>query len=316
MNPVDIPRIDLNLLAVFQAIYAERHLTRAGNRLGLTQPAMSHALNRLRGLFDDALFVRTAAGMEPTPRAHQIAEPVGAALAQVRRALARPDRFDPATARQAFRLSMLDYETAVVVPPLAACFAATAPGIDLRIRHARRTDALDLLDRNELDVALGLFDDLPARFEPRALFDESFAVIARADHPDLSGGLTLDAYVRLPHLLVSFDGTPHGTIDDVLAREGLARRVALTLPYFLTAPLVIAATDMIATLPARIAALFRQTHGIAVLPLPVTLRGYTLSAVRHRRSAGDPAVQWLLDTLESVTREAGNDASGIYRAAG
>jgi DNA-binding transcriptional LysR family regulator len=227
MNPVDIPRIDLNLLAVFQAIYAERHLTRAGNRLGLTQPAMSHALNRLRGLFDDALFVRTAAGMEPTPRAHQIAEPVGAALAQVRRALARPDRFDPATARQAFRLSMLDYETAVVVPPLAACFAATAPGIDLRIRHARRTDALDLLDRNELDVALGLFDDLPARFEPRALFDESFAVIARADHPDLSGGLTLDAYVRLPHLLVSFDGTPHGTIDDVLARgrSGTPRRL-------------------------------------------------------------------------------------------
>ncbi len=215
-----IGAFDLNLLKAFDALYAERHVTRAGLRIGLSQSAMSGTLNRLRELLEDELFVRTPSGMQPTPRADDLAGPVSDALRLVRSVL-HSDGFDPATADHAFTIAMTDYAAFVLLPPLLARFGVEAPGIDVCVRGMfARSDAVELLDSGEANLAIGFPVEVSARILMRPLLEEGFACIARRGHPAFADLDSLKAFAAGPHLLVSPEDDRAGLVDHGLAALG------------------------------------------------------------------------------------------------
>ena len=299
---MDVAGFDLNLLKAFDALYAERHVTHAGLRIGLSQSAMSGALTRLRDVFGDELFVRTPAGMQPTPRAHDLAGPVADALRLVRGALGT-GRFDPRTADQAFTIAMSDYAAFVLLPPLLARLGAEAPRVDLRVRGMfGRDEAVALLDAGEADLAVGVPTEASPRILALPLFRESFACVARRGHPAFAAGVGLEAFAAAPHLLVSPEGDRSGLVDRELAKLGLKRRVSLSLPQFLVAPFVIAETDLVATLSSRIARRFAETGvGIAVHAPPIALPTWPLALMWHRRTDAHAATAWLRRLVAEVT---------------
>ena len=300
---MNLAGIDLNLLVAFDALYRERSVTRAGSRIGLSQPAASNALGRLRHLLDDPLFVRGAGGMVPTARARALAPEVAEILDRVGRALADRGRFDPATARRGFSLGLTDYGSTFLMPPLVRALARAAPGIDLRTRHALGTAGLQSLDERALDLLVTVIDRVPARFVRQTVLEEHFVVIARRGHPGLRDGLDLGTYAALPHLLVSFSGDVRGAVDRALAGHGLKRRVAATVAHFSAAPFIVAKSDLIATLAARVAATYRTPCRLAVHPVPLELPGYAKSLIWRRADAHDPAQAWFRQLVASIAKE-------------
>ena len=299
---MDIAGFDLNLLKAFDALYAERHVTHAGQRIGLSQSAMSGALTRLREVFGDELFVRSPSGMQPTPRADDLAGPVSAALRLMRDALGA-DRFDPAAASHTVTLAMTDYAAFVLLPPLLARLAVEAPGIDVRVRGIfGRGEALGLLDDGEANLAVGFPVEASARILVQPLLQEGFACIARQGHPAFAEGASLDAFAAAPHLLVSPEGDRMGLVDRELAAFGLSRRIVLSLPQFLVAPFVVADTDLVATLAARVARRFSAARlGIAVHAPPIALPAWPLAMMWHRRADRHPATIWLRQRVAEVS---------------
>ena len=275
---MDVAGFDLNLLKAFDALYAERHVTRAGLRIGLSQSAMSGALTRLREVFKDELFVRSPTGMQPTPRADDLARPVAAALRLARDVL-RADAFDPAAADHTVTVAMSDYAAFVLLPPLLARLAVEAPRLDVRVRGIfGRNEALDLLDNGEASLAIGFPVEASARILVRPLLHEGFACVARLGHPAFAEGAGLAAFAAAPHLLVSPEGDRMGVVDHKLAALGLRRRIVLSLPQFLVAPFVVADTELVATLAARVARRFAASSlGIAVHESPIAFPGWPLA---------------------------------------
>lgn len=302
---MDIGGFDLNLLKAFDALYAERHVTRAGLRIGLSQSAMSGALTRLRELFEDELFVRTPSGMQPTPRADDLAGSVSDALRLVRGAL-QSDRFDPATADRAFTIAMTDYAAFVLLPPLLARLSVEAPRIDVRVSGMfGRNEAIERLDSGEANLAIGFPVEASARILMRPLFQEGFACVARRGHPAFADGASLEAFAAAPHLLVSPEGDRSGLVDHKLAALGLERRVVLSLPQFVVAPFVIAETDLIATLASRVARRFAATGiGIAIHEPPIELPSWPLAMMWHRRADAHAATLWLRDIIAEIAASA------------
>lgn len=302
---LDLSRADLNLLVLFEALWAERHVGRAAQRMHLSQSATSHALNRLRDLLGDELFVRHPKGVEPTARARELAEPVDRALAQMRAILARPGPFDPAQLRRTFTVGATDYAVFVVLAPLIAHLQQEAPFVDLRIAPIDGGSMAGLLDRGEIDLALGNFPELPVRLEAVALFAERFVGVARRGHPALGrGGISLDDFVRVPHALVSLRGDPHGRMDEALERLGRSRRVAVTVVHFLSLPFVVGASDMIGVLAERAGVRMAETAGLSLFQLPVEVPAWTLHLVRPRQLAEERELAWLFDLIatRSVAR--------------
>ena len=302
---MDIASFDLNLLKAFDALYAERHVTRAGLRIGLSQSAMSGALTRLRELFEDELFVRTPSGMQPTPRAHDLAGPVSDALRLVRGVL-QSDGFDPATADHAFTIAMTDYAAFVLLSPLLAPLSVKAPGIDVRVRGMfGRSEAVELLDSGEANLAIGFPVEASARILMRPLLEEGFACVARRGHPAFADGASLEAFAAAPHLLVSPGGHRTGLVDRKLAALGLERRVVLSLPQFLVAPFVIAETDLVATFASRVARRFAAIGvGIAVHEPPIELPCWPLATMWHRRADAHAATVWLRNIIAEIAASA------------
>lgn len=302
---MDIGGFDLNLLKAFDALYAERHVTRAGLRIGLSQSAMSGALTRLRELFEDELFVRTPSGMQPTPRADDLAGPVSDALRLVRGAL-QSDRFDPATADRAFTIAMTDYAAFVLLPPLLARLSVEAPRIDVRVSGMfGRNEAIERLDSGEANLAIGFPVEASARILMRPLFQEGFACVARRGHPAFADGASLETFAAAPHLLVSPEGDRSGLVDHKLAALGLERRVVLSLPQFVVAPFVIAETDLVATLASRVARRFAATGiGIAMHEPPIELPCWPLAMMWHRRADAHAATLWLRDIIAEIAASA------------
>ncbi|KAA0114894.1 LysR family transcriptional regulator [Methylobacterium sp. P1-11] len=298
---MDISSFDLNLLKVFDALYAERNVTRAGLRVGLSQSAVSGALSRLRELLADELFVRTPTGMQPTVRADDLAGPIADALGLVRGAL-RADPFDPSTADRTFTIAMSDYAAFVLLPPLLARLGEEAPGIDLRVRGIfGRDEAIDLLDGGEANLAVGVPPDVSARILTRPLLREGFACTARPGHPAFAPGADIAAFAAAPHLLVSPEGDRSGLVDHRLAALGLERRVVLSLPQFLVAPFVIAETDLIATIARRVARRFAHAGiGISIHEPPIVLPDWPLALMWHRRSDSHAATVWLRGIIAEV----------------
>jgi DNA-binding transcriptional LysR family regulator len=239
--------IDLNLLVAFEALYRERSVTKAGRHLGLSQPATSAALAKLRALLGDPLFVKTPRGLEPTERCDALAKPVAQALSDLRDALG-DESFDPASAERAFKVGSVDAVLAVVMPELASRVAGEAPHVQIGLRSIDPGAAIALLDAREIDLAIAPCPDVPKHLSFEELFPVPLAVGMRVDHP-LRGAPTLADLGRFPHAVVVFAGPPRTPIDDALEALGVVRRATIVASSFLAVPDLIARCDAIALLP-------------------------------------------------------------------
>jgi DNA-binding transcriptional LysR family regulator len=300
---MNILSVDLNLLKAFAALHAERHVTRAGARIGLAQPSMSNALSRLRALFGDELFQRTPTGMIPTARALELAPQIDAALALLDRALERTPAFDPATAQGTVTLATSDNLMLTLAPPMLARFRSVAPGLDLRLRDLDKTTIWGELDRGEIDAAIGTFAAIPARFRSRPFLTDEFVCIARSGHPALTGGLTLKAFVALPHILTTLGRDATGAVDDALRSHGLSRRVAMTVTQFSVVPDLVRQSDCIATIPQSAARHLAERSGCDLFPPPLPLSHWTMTLVWSAASQARPAIRFALGELAILKRD-------------
>lgn len=301
MHKIDLHRFDLNLLVVFDTLMREGHVGRAGEVLGLTQPAVSHALGRLRHLLGDPLFVKHAKGMRPTPRAETLAAPLASALQALRATLNPDDGFDPAQARRTIIMGGADYIDLTLMPPLMKAIRAEAPQFDIRLRAITRETVLHDLRRQEIDLAIGPVGAAPSALDVTPLFSERLVMISRRGHPAVKGTLSPEDFASLPHLLVSPRGDPVGSVDEALREAGLARRVVFTVPHFLAAPFIVGATDMVGVLAERIARRLGAASGISIRPLPVTVRPWTIGIARPRDAPSDPALNWLTQLIVRIS---------------
>jgi DNA-binding transcriptional LysR family regulator len=293
---MDIRAIDLNLLKAFDALIRERAVTRAAGRIGLSQPAMSHALSRLRHLFADDLFVRTPNRMEPTARAREIAPLVSAAIEHIEAALNLGDSFDPARSTGVFTAGMAEYAEVALVGHLAEGFARQAPNATLRLTPVTGVEAAEKLDRGEIDVAVAHLRALPRHFDSMMLLRDPFVLVARRGHPLATGSLSLEAYAALNHVLVSPRGDTSGAVDRAIADFGLKRRIALLVATYLALPAALAASDLVATVPRRTAQQIAAITDIEIMPLAIDL-SVPVSMAWHRRATSEPAQSWFRSLL-------------------
>ncbi len=309
MNRIDRVRPDLNLLFVFQALLSERHVGRAAARLGLTQSAVSHALGRLRMMFDDRLFIRTAKGVEPTSRALVLAPKLIEILDRVNAVFADPGRFDY-TRPRSFTIAMIDNSVHSILVPLTSRLRTVAPAIDLRITRLDRRRVIAAFDLQEIDFALmndfalSNFLDTPSRITRTPIIADRFVGIARQGHPGLAKKpLTPTAYAALPHLLISVLGDAVGFVDPLLAQLGLKRRVVMTVPYAMAAPHIIAGSDLVTLIPERIARRYARELGLIFFEPPLAIPGFTIDLLMSVARLGDPALMWLRDQVLQTCRE-------------
>lgn len=289
---MDLHRIDLNLLVSLDMLLAEKNVTRAARRLSMSQPALSAQLRQLRDLFGDPLLVPAARGMTPTLRAIDMQDALRDLLASVNRLVTGQTAFDPATATNTFRIAATDSIHAAVCVPLIAHIRSHAPGIRLALFAADREAAGEKLASGELDVVLGTPQGLPPAAKARTLYEESFLCLLRRGHPYGKRPLDLDAFCQLEHILVSPSGGGFsGAVDEALAQMGRQRRVLASLNSFLLAPSLVAGTDMICTVPARLA---RATgEAVTVAAPPCELASFVVQMGWHPRTDNDPAQKWL-----------------------
>jgi DNA-binding transcriptional LysR family regulator len=295
---VNITGIDLNLLLVFEALYQERHVGRAAQRVGLSQPAASSALARLRELFEDRLFIRGRLAMTPTPRADQLAPPIQAGLLQIRRAFEGERGFESQTSQRKFRLAMTDLAEWQLLPVLAARFAKSAP--EIRI-HVQRLPALFAFPEVEFaaksfDLAIGFLPDprsLPGSVLSENLFEDRNVVVARKGHPQLRNGLDFELFASLSHAAVIYRSEGAGIIDSMLAARGKQRRLCYASPHFAHVLHVVAKSDMIACLPEQYVQGFVRELGLKVFPAPIDLPAFTTRMLWERRLQEDSGHRWL-----------------------
>jgi DNA-binding transcriptional LysR family regulator len=304
----DVRSLDLNLLKALDALLDERSVTRAAARLGLTQPAVSGMLTRLRESFDDPLFVRTQRGVVPTLRAAELAGPVKRALSDIE-ALLQPAAFEPSTTSFTLSLAATDYALRVIMVPFLSALRPRAPDVRVAVRPIQDDRAQAQLERGDLDLALMAAETTAPDLHARRLFDEQYVCALRQDHPDAAGGrLSLDRFCALDHALVSYAGGGfRGVTDDALAKLGRERRVPLSVPSFLVLPEILRASDLVAVVPRR---LVSGAEGLALLDPPIEIPGFTKVAAWRERTHRDPGHRWvralLFETCSaSAARQAG-----------
>jgi DNA-binding transcriptional LysR family regulator len=293
---VNVKDLDLNLLRTFDAVLQDRSVTGAAVRLGLTQPAVSNALARLRALFGDALFVRTPSGMDPTPFARELGEPVRQALALLESALAHGPGFDAATSSRAFRFYMSDLGLIEFLPPLIERLQRLALGVRLEAIALDVEDIGDALAAGTLDLAVGFLPGLGPPVRRRQLFRDPYLCMMRADHPTIKKTLSRKQFLEASHALVSYRGG-HRVIEEALERAGLARRIALRVPHFTVVPMILERSNLILTLPARVARVFERRGSLKSLPPPVPIPPAEVAVHWHERFEGDPGNRWLRDLM-------------------
>ena len=297
MREVNFQTIDLNLLRVFDAVYRERHLTRAGQCLCLTQPAMSHALARLRSLFGDELFLRTARGMEPTPGADVLAGPISEAIQAVQRLMHGTAGFEPTQARMVFRIGVTDHTSAIVLPALLDRLREQAPGIDVQASHVNVESAREMLDDGALHVAVVGSGEHPPRFEVRHLLREPLVCMGAHDHPQLVEPLTLQRFASLEHIVVSPSATHRSLIDMLLASRNLRRRTVLSIPFLTAVPKLVANSARVCVLPRNLVLELSAFGRFRWLPVPLEGACFDYFAIWHTRESQTPAHQWLCNQV-------------------
>lgn len=292
--------VDLNLLRIFQALAEERSVTRAAGRVGLSQPAFSHALARLRRMLGDPLFVRVPRGMAPTARALELEVEVRELLARAEQ-ITRPAAFDPAACERTFRLATTDYFEHIALPEVAVELARAAPRATVAARPTTSRLPTRELERGTLDLAVaGFYGEPPASFYRQTLFDESFVCIVRKAHPVVRDRLTLAQYTRLSHLLISPGADLHGVVDQVLAARGKRRHVAIGTSSFLSAGRIVARSDLVLTAPRRIGLIYQESAPVRLVPPPIELPGIQVAQIWHARQHRDPAHVWLRRLIASA----------------
>ncbi|WP_035514357.1 LysR family transcriptional regulator [Paraburkholderia nodosa] len=297
--------LDLNLLRALDALLDERNVTRAAQRLSLTQPAVSAMLTRLRESFGDPLFVRSQRGIVPTERALQLAAPLKQVLSEIERML-QPQAFAPAEAEMTLTLASTDYALRAVVVPYLARLRETAPGVRAVIVPVQHERLQAQLESGDVDLALITPETTPADLHARRLFDERYVCVMRADHPAAARRLTLERFCALDHALVSYaGGSLSGVTDEALARVGRARRVTVSVNSFLVLPDILLTSDLIAVVPSR---LVKDAQGLAVVEPPLAIPGFTKTLAWHERTHRSPGHQWaralLFETCEGLAGEA------------
>lgn len=299
IDAMDGKRLDLNLLVTLEALLAEQNVTRAAERLHLSQPAVSAQLARLRALFDDPLLVPAQRGMTPTAKALELLAPLRQSLEQVRATVSDHANFDPARAQLTLTIACTDYLQAVVVQPLCLALQQRAPGVRVAMRGLD-LQALDAqMVRGEVDLALMTPAAAPPNLRSRALFDEVYVLIGRHAHPRLRKGLTAQAYAQLDHVVVSLRGGDFATpVDDTLAALGLRRRVAVSAASFLLVPQLVARSDLVALVPGRLAQ--GSAHPLRSVAPPFPVEGFAVGMVWHERSHGHAGHRWLRETLHAM----------------
>jgi len=302
MAHVDIRAVNLNLLAAFDALLEQRSVTRAASKMGVTQSAMSNSLAQLRLLFDDPLFRRTPRGIEPMPRALELGEPIRRGLGLFERALA-PRSFEPRTETRSFVLATSDYVEFVLLPPLLKRLAREAPGVRLEVRPWGLHQVPKTLASGEIDLMIGFYNEVPAHHEETLLFDEQYVCIARKGHPGLGSKPTLKRWLAQKHVLVSQQGNSPGTVDRALATRGLERTVGARVSHFLLVPTLVAQTDLVAAVNARVATVFAGSLGLRVFAPPLPLPKGRIGQVWHEQLEHDPAQRWFRQLIVEECRK-------------
>ena len=298
-----LSRVDLNLFVVFDTIYAEGSITRAGRRLNLSQPAISHALGRLRQMFDDPLFIRQGHAMTPSPLARRMLEPIRQSLQGLEVTLNKVDRFDPATAVKRFTIGMRDVMESVVLPDLMREVARSAPRVDISVVRAERRELERELSAGTLDAAIDVLLPLPEEIRRDRLAVEWLTVMARRRHPKVRSKLDLDTYLAQEHILVSSRRRGLSAEDFELGRHNLTRRVRLRCRNNFAACRVVSETDLILTMPRRYARILNAQFNNQLLAFPLEVPAFDTYVYWHANAAGDPANQWLRQLLSRTLRE-------------
>lgn len=288
-----LERLDLNLLEMFHHLLQERSVSRVASLLGVSQPAVSNSLARLRKLLGDELFVRTARGMEPTPYAQQLGDSVGQALGLIRTALQAHRHFDAATSERTFTVGMTDIGEIYFLPALLAHLRTAAPGVRLStVRNTAATLKEDLAE-GRVDLAIGLLPELQAGFFQQRLFQQPYVCLMRQGHRLAGTALSLQAFSQAEHVVVVSAGTGHHEADELLAQWGIRRDVRLVVPHFVAIGHILQSSDLIATVPERLAQRMSEPFGLTSLPHPAALPEVAIHAFWHARFHRDPANQWL-----------------------
>ncbi|OCW59681.1 LysR family transcriptional regulator [Hoeflea olei] len=293
--------IDLNLLVVLDALLAERHVSRTATRLNMSQPAVSHALARLRLLFDDPLLIRRGGQLVASARALEIAPALSEALRQMREVLG-PGGFVAAQEKRTFRLAMSDYGSAVFLPGLTRLLRLKAPGIDLVITQSSREAMLRQVLDGDCDLALGVFPDLPERLEVGRLTVEHFACLADRERMSGREWLDIEAYLSRPHVLVAMKDGANTEIDTALRMIGHRRRIAVTLPHWGNAPRLIQGTDLVLTVARNALVAYENDPSLIVFEPPFEIPPFAFVQVWHERRGGDPAHAWLRSAVADVAK--------------
>jgi DNA-binding transcriptional LysR family regulator len=309
---MDVARTDLNLLRVFDALLQDGNLTRAGYRLGLSQPAMSHSLAKLRKLTGDKLFVRVASGMQPTVHALRIAPSVREGLRLLGTALQGEASFDPLTSERIFHVILSDIGELAYLPRLMQRLNELAPGVSIRVLNLPREAYADAFLSGEADLAIGFLPGLAAGFFQQRLFTDSYVALVREDHPRIVKRLTLAQFAAEAHVVVEPGGSRYVTaahqtststlIEQHLVGQGLRRRIALRVPHFLVVPHVVRSSDLIATVPRDLIQQSGAPPGVKLLSLPFDAPSFDVSQFWHERSHQDPANRWLRGVIRDLFR--------------
>jgi DNA-binding transcriptional LysR family regulator len=285
---------DLNLLLVFEALFRQGSVTRAAAQVGLSQSAMSSALGRLRTQFGDPLFVKTRSGMLPTPRALELAPALTEALAMVRGAMDRRETFDPATSARSLRIYMTDVGETVLLPTLMPYLQERSPAIRLETAQLPAAELPLRMESGEVDLAVGYLPQLPEKIRRTRLFEEHYVCMTRPDHPlGRKGPLTLKEFLSARHVLIASMGSGHQVLERTLAERGVHDNVALRVPHFVLVPLIIANTDLIVSVPSRVAGATARLMKSKVHPLPIPIPSFDVSVFWHERVENDGANRWL-----------------------
>lgn len=301
---LDATRLDLNLLAALDVLLRERNVTRAAARLGLTQSAMSHKLKRLREELGDPLFVTGPGGLVPTARAESLEEPLRHALRDLAAAVRATEPFDPRAAERDLRVACVDAIEITLLPNILRRLASEAPGLRVSIRR-RGPRSIDELASGDLDLVVAPggvpgvgYDELPG-IQRRLVSTDDFVCVVREDHPSVGRRLTLKKFLALDHLLVTPGGTRVGVVDQVLARDGRTRRVAVTVPSFVSAPLLVSQTDLVLTCPTSVGLAAAKIVPLRVFPPPLPLPAIPTFLFWHVRVQHDPAHRWVREFVVS-----------------
>ncbi len=305
--------LDLNLLRVFDAVMVEQNLTRAADKLAMTQPAVSNALKRLRHSLGDDLLIRTAYGVKPTPRAETLWPTIRQALSNLELAIA-PSSFDISKADTTFRMAMADATAALWMPSLVRAMERDAPGMNARMVPLTTREPRPMLMRGDIDIAVGFFPGVVAQLtggqgaannaiRHERLYSGHYVCVMSKDHPLANKQLTLDDYCSASHLLVSFSGRAHGLVDEALLQMGRERRILLTVNQFFTGGKVVANSDLLTVLPRHLIESTGMTNALIWKELPFDMPEVHIDMLWHERDARNPAHKWLRDNLISMTHE-------------